>query len=122
MARSVLRYGRIGRCAEAGVAELRVGAGVRRIAIVGVNHMTRRAAAPAIIAGMIVRARKREDRIEQSSLLQAKKNGIRAKFRAKAAVAEFVVGLAGIFGAIGIADLSFLAAAAFENAQNISRL
>src|SRR5438045_1718841 len=84
--------------------------------------MTRRAATPAVIAGMIVRAGKGQDRIEQACFLQAEKNRIRAKFRAEAAVTELVVRLAGIFRATRIADFCFLVAAAFENAENIAGL
>ncbi len=54
--------------------------------------------------------------------MEAQKNGIGAKFGPETAVAEFVVRLAGIFLAIGIADFRFLAAAAFENAKHIAGL
>ena len=88
MAGLVFGNGGIGGSAEAGVAELRVGAGVRRIAIVGVNDVAGGAAAGAIVAGMIVGAGQRHDRIEQARFLQAEENGIGAQFRAEAAVAE----------------------------------
>jgi len=51
-----------------------------------------------------------------------RENGIGAKLGAETAFTEFVIRLAGIFFAIGIADLCFLAAAAFENAEHIAGL
>src|ERR1700686_3464870 len=71
---------------------------------------------------MIVRAGKRHDGVEKSRLLEAEKNGVGAKLGAEAAFAKLVVRLAGIFFAIGIADFRFFAAAAFENAQDVSGL
>src|SRR5260370_30010917 len=118
----VLRNCWIGRSAEAGVAEGCVSPGVRGISVMGVDNVTRRAAAAAIVARMIVGAWERHDRIEQARFLQAEKNGIRAQLSAEAAVTEFVVRPAGFFFAVGIADLGFLAAAAFEDAQDITRL
>jgi len=78
MAGLVLRDGRIGRSAEPGVAERRVGAGMQWIAVVRVNHVAGRASAAAIVARMIVRAGKRQDGVEQSGFLQAEKNRIGA--------------------------------------------
>src|SRR6266850_1591436 len=93
-----------------------------RIAIIRVDHVARGAAARAIVAGMIVRAGERKNRIEQSRLLQAKKYGIRAQFGSKTSFAELIVGLAGLFFAIRIADLRFLAPASFEDPQHIAGL
>jgi len=59
---------------------------------------------------------------EQARFLEAEKNGVGAKLGAETAFAEFVVRLAGIFFAIGIADLGFLAAAALESAEHIAGL
>ena len=103
MAGLILGNGGVGRSAEAGMAELRVSAGVRRVAIVCVDDVARGAAAGAIVAGMIVGAGQRHDGIEKARFLQAKENGIGAEFGAKAAFAEFVIGLAGLFFSIGIA-------------------
>lgn len=64
-----------------GMAILRVGAGVRWISIVGVNHVAGGAAAGTIIAGMIIGAGQRKDGIEQASFLEAEEYGIGAKFR-----------------------------------------
>ena len=118
----VLRNRGIGGGTVRGVAVLRILAGVRRVAIVGVNHVTGRTATGAIFAGMIVGTGKREDRVEQARFLQAEKDGIGAEFAAEAAIAELVIGLAGIFFARGIADLRFLATAALEHAENIAGL
>src|SRR6266851_5858777 len=63
---------------------------------------------------MIVRTRKRQDGAEQ--------NGIGAQPGSEAAVAKFVVGLAWLIFAIGIANFGFLAAAAFEHAKDVARL
>ena len=82
------RNRRIGRSAFAPIAELRVGPGMLRRAVVGVDHVAARAAARAIIAGLIVRARQREHRIHQARLLQAKKNRIGAQLRPEAAAAR----------------------------------
>ena len=81
---------------KAGVAELRIGAGVRRIAVVCVDDMACGAAAGAVVAGMIVCAGQRHHRIDQARFLQAEEDGIGAELRAEPAVTELVVGLAGI--------------------------
>src|SRR5713226_4344274 len=122
MAGFILRNRRIGRSAEAGMAEPSISAGVRRVAVVGIDDVTRRTPAAAIVAWMIVGARKRHDRIEQSRFLQPEENGIGTQSRSKAAVAEFIVRLAGIFFARGIADFGFLPSAAFKNAKHVARL
>src|SRR5712664_2170791 len=86
------------------------------------NDVASAAAARAIVAGMIVGPRERQDGVEQASFLEAEKNGIGAQPSPEPAVAEFVVRLAGIFFPIGIADFSFLAAAPLKNAQDIPGL
>src|SRR6267142_1349207 len=93
-----------------------------RIAIIRVDHVARGAAARAIIAGMIVRARERKNRIEQSRFLQAKEYGISAQLGSKTSFAELVIGLARLFFAIRIADFSFLAPASFKYTQHIAGL
>src|SRR6266567_963170 len=118
----VFGNGGIARSAYSGVAEARVSPRVCRIAIVRINHMASRAATPTIVAGMVVGAGERHDGIEQACFLQAEKNRIGAQPGAKAAFTQLVVRLAGIFFAIGIADLGFLAPAAFEHAQHIPGL
>src|SRR6266436_6851544 len=53
--------------------------------------MTRGAATGAIVAGVIIRAGKRHDRVEQARFLETEKNGIGPKLGAETAFAEFVV-------------------------------
>ena len=79
--------GRIGSGAGAGVAEGRISGGMRGIAVIRVNHVTRRTSAGAIIAGMIVGTRQRHHGIDEARFLQAEKNRIGAKLGAEAAVA-----------------------------------
>src|SRR5277367_1576889 len=93
-----------------------------RRAIVGINNVARGAAAAAIIAGLIVCAGKIEKWIEQARLLQTKEDGIGAKFGAKAAVAEFVVGPPGFLFAIWVPDFALFFAAALEYAQHVAGL
>ena len=92
MAGFVSRNRRIGCRAVAAIAEARVWAGMLRRAVVGVDHVARRASAGAIIAGLVVRAGQRKQRIEQARFLQAEKNGIGAQLGAESALAELVVG------------------------------
>ena len=122
MTRFIFRDGRIRRSAVTRVAELRVRARVNGIAVVGINHMASRATAGAVVSGMIIGAGQGKDGIEQARFLQAEKNRIGAQFRAEAAIAEFVVGLARMLLACGIADFGLLAAASFEHAQKVARL
>src|SRR5260370_9273853 len=84
--------------------------------------MARRASAGAIIAGLIARSRHREERVEQTSLLQSKEHGIGAKLRAESARAELVVGFARIVGPYGLSNFALRPAPAFEHAQKVARL
>src|SRR6267143_7225007 len=95
---------------------------MRGIAIIRVDHVTRDAATRAIIARMIVRARERKNRIEQSRFLQAKKYGIRTQPGSKTSFAELVIGLARFLFAIRIPNLRFLAPASLEVPQHIAGL
>ena len=77
----------------------------------------------AIVAGMIVGAGQRQQRIEQARLLQAEEHGIGAQQRAQAAVAQLVIGQPGIFASrFGLPISARALAAALEDAQNIARL
>ena len=97
MARFVLGDGGIGRRAEAASGRTaRRGRSATAIAVVGVDDVAGGAAAGAIVAGMVVGAGQGHDGIEQARFLQAEENGIGAQFGAEAAIAELVVGLAGI--------------------------
>ncbi len=84
--------------------------------------MTSRAAAAAIISWIVVRSGKREQRVEQARFLQAEKHGIGPQQRAESAIAQLIVRAPGFLFAIGNADFTFLGAAAFKNAQDVSRL
>src|SRR5580704_11830283 len=95
---------------------------MRRVVVVRIDDVARRAAAGAVIASVIVGARERKDRIEQARFLQAEEYGIGAQFGSKTAVAELIVGFARRFLAEGVADLALFLAASFENAQHISGL
>src|SRR5439155_21181598 len=86
-----VRDGRIEGRRRAEVPPARIGPGVKAVAVVGVDHMTRAATARAIVTGMIVRAEEREYRIEKAGALQTLEDRIRAGERAVAAEAEPVV-------------------------------
>src|SRR5580692_11647370 len=122
MAGFIFGDGGVGGGAFAEMAEAGVWAGMLRLAVVCVNHVTGGAAAAAIVAGSVVGAGQREQRIEQARFLQAEKNGIGAQECAEAAFAELVVGAAGFFFAIGIADFTFFFATALEDAQYVAGL
>ena len=68
-----------------------------RRSIVRVDHVAGTASAGAVVAGMIVGAGKRQQRIEQSSLLQPEKYWIGAQLGTEAALAELDLRLARIF-------------------------
>ena len=113
---------RIGRRARTGVSKHRISPGVRGIAIVGVNDVARRASAGAIIAGMIVRAGQRHHRVNETRLLQTKKDGIGTQLGAKAAIAQLGVRFAGLLVARWIPKFGFFLATAFEYAKYIAGL
>src|SRR5690242_9910382 len=87
---------RIGSRTRTGVAKHRIGPGVRGIAIVGVNYVACRASTGAIIAGMIVRAGQRHHRVNETRLLQTKKDGIGTQLGAKTTIAQLGVRFAGL--------------------------
>ncbi len=122
MARFVARNRRIVRSGETEIAESRVLRGMFRRAVVRVNDVTRRAAAGAVIARLIVCARQREKRIEQARLLQTEKDGIRAQLRTEPARAELVVRFARLFFERGLPNFAFPLASAFKYAQDVARL
>ena len=78
MAGLVLWNGGIFLIAAALVAIFRVGSGVQRFAIIGVGYVAGRASAGPVIAGMIVSAGHRKQRIEQARLLQTQEDQISA--------------------------------------------
>ena len=83
--------GGVGGGAVAQVAARGVGAGVRGIAIVGVDHVAGGAAGAAVVAGLIVGAEEVEQRIEQAGVLQALEDRVGAGECAEAAIAQPVV-------------------------------
>ncbi len=85
MPRLVARDGRVRLEAIALVAEDGVRPGVDRRPVVGINHVTGRAAARAIVAWVIVGPQEVECRIEQTGLLQPDENGVGAIPRAESA-------------------------------------
>jgi hypothetical protein len=91
-------------------------------AVIGIDHMTGAAAAGAVVARLIVGARKREQRIQQAGLLQSEECGIGTQLRSKAARAQFDIGTARLFVEKRNSGLGFRSAAAFKHAQNVSRL
>ena len=87
----VLLDGGVGGGAVAQVAARGVGAGVRGVAIVGVDHVAGGAAGDAVIAGLVVGAEEVEQRVEQAGALQALEDGVGAGEGAEAAIAQAVV-------------------------------
>src|SRR5687768_14972436 len=69
----ILGNGRIAAEAESLMAELAVIIGIRRRAIIRVDHVTRGATARAIITRTIIRSKKSEQRIVQARFLQTEK-------------------------------------------------
>src|SRR5207302_3060911 len=76
----------------------------------------------AIIAGMIVRAGQRHHRVNETRLLQTKKDGIGAQLGAKATIAQLGVRLARLLVARWIPKFGFFLATAFEYAKYIAGL
>ena len=87
----VLLDGGVGGGAVAQVTVRGVGAGVRGVAIVGVDHVAGGAAGAAIVAGLVVGAEEVEQRVEQAGALQALEDGVGAGEGAEAAIAQAVV-------------------------------
>jgi len=112
----------IGLEAEPLVAELRVRARVHWGSIVRVDHVAGRAAAGAIVAGVVVGTQKVQCRVEQSGLRQADEHGIGAVLRPKSSSAQPGAGLAGILERIGQADLLRITPATLEDPQDVGRL
>src|ERR1041385_4868679 len=84
--------------------------------------MARCAAAGTIIAGMIVRTHEIEERSMQAHFLQIEINGIGAIECAKSAFRKTARRMPGRLEGIWISEFILFFAAAFEDAQNISRL
>ena len=98
-----VRDRRIGRRRGAAVTVLGIGPGVERVAVVRVDDVACRAAARAVVAGIVVRAKERQHRVEQARSLETLKDGIGAVDGAKPTNAQPVV-------------------APLEDAQHVARL
>src|ERR1700690_651952 len=103
VARLILRYRFVIGETEPVVAVGGVRSGVDRITIVRVNHVAGSAAGRTIIAGLIIRAKERQQRVDKASPLQSLEHGIGPRQRAKPPIAEPVL-------------------AALKNAQSVSGL
>ena len=122
MSRFRLRNRRVYLRAAPLIAVYGVRTGMNRGAVVRINDVTRRAATVAIVAGMIVGSGQREQGIEQSSLLQSQKHGIRTQRCAEPAIAQLVIRQAGLVFRIRIPQVCTRTTAAFKHTKNISRL
>src|SRR5580704_19446550 len=91
-------------------------------AIIGVDHVAGAAAAGAVIAGLIVRAGKRKQRIEEAGLLKSQEDRICAKLRSESPFAQLDRGLARVVVQVRISDFRSLSPATFKYAEHISRL
>src|SRR4029077_4306459 len=107
---------------RAPVAEFGVGAGVDRRAIICIDDVASRAAARAVIAGVVVGAEEIERGVEQPRARQADHDGIGSVLGAEAPFTEARARLARFFGPFRDADLRTEAAAALEETQDIAGL
>src|ERR1700691_3404822 len=80
MAGFVARNGGIGSCSLSLIAVNRVCAGMLRRSVVGIDDMAGAASAGTVVAGLIVGAGERKQRVEQARFLKAKKNRVGGKF------------------------------------------
>lgn len=87
--------------AKTPIAELGIRTRVDRRAVVGVDHVARRAATRTVIARVIVRAQEVERRVEQSGFGQADEDRIGAILGAQAAIAQASTGPARFFETFG---------------------
>ena len=99
-----------------------VSSGVHRIAIVRIDDVTSSTTRRAIVARMIVGAEKVQRGIEQTCLLQSKKNRIGAIVCAKAARAQTFVRFAWLLFLVRQSYFQTPSSATFKHAQHVSRL
>ena len=90
--------------------------------IVRVDHVASRAAAVAIVARLVVRARQAEERVEQSGFLQAEENGIGAEKCPESTLAELHIRPAGFFVQGRNSNFGLFRASALKNAEDIAGL
>ena len=75
-----------------------------RVAIVGVDHVARRASAGAEVAGLVVRTHERQVRVVEPGLVNVEKRQVDPVQSAEAAIGEAVVRPAGILELVREAD------------------
>jgi len=122
VSRLILRNRRIGRRRLPKITPGRIVPGMFLRTIVGINHMASRASAGAVVPGLVVRSRKRQQRIKQARFLQTENRGICPRQRAKAALAEFNVRLSRRFFKAGNSDFRLLFASTLKRPQHVPRL
>src|SRR5579872_874638 len=118
----VLRDSRINSRALAKVAVDGVVSRMFGRAIVGVDYVASAASAGAVVSGLIIRSREREQRIQQPRFLQTQKGGIGAQQGSEAALTQFHVGLTWFLFEVWDSYLRLLFATTFENAQDVTGL
>src|SRR5882762_10342871 len=91
-------------------------------AVVCVHHVTGTAAARAVIAGLVIRAGKRQQRVEQPSFLQAEEHRISSQLGPKSPLAQLDLGLACVLFRVRVANLRTLPASTLKHPQHVSRL
>ena len=116
----VLRNGFVRGETESLVPVLAPPAGVRGRTIVRIDHMAGRATAGAIVARVIVRAEKSEERIMQPRFLQAEENRVGPVQRAETALGQAPERFAGRLFRRRQAQLQLLFTALLKDAQGIS--
>ena len=122
VSRLVPRDGGVGGGAPAEVAMDGVGPGVVRRAVVGVDHVAGRAAARAVVAGVVVGPQKRQQGVEQARALEVQPHGIGPVEGAEVALAQAVGGTARQLVREGDAELQRLLLSALEDPQHVAGL
>ena len=92
------------------------------VAIVRVDDVTRRAAALAVVAGRVVRAEKRHDRVVQPDFLGTQDDRVDVRLSPETPVRQEHVGLTGNVFTVGIPELGLRAAASLEYPEDVPRL
>src|SRR6202011_3781382 len=95
---------------------------MNRRAVIGIKDMAGRAAARAVVAGVVVGAQEVQSRVEEPRLGQADEDGIGAVLGAQPADAEAGARLAVIFFALGDANIYAEPSPTLEDAQNVAGL
>src|SRR6266850_3675966 len=114
----VTRNCRIGGRGPSLIAVGCVYSGMLRRTVVGIDDVTGATSAGSIIAGLIVGAWKREQRIQQAGFLQAENDWVSAQFCAETARAQLDLGFSRILYQAGISNFRFCFASALKHAQH----